>query len=146
MVTIDIAKKLKEVKDFSVFMDNGYFLKDGIEYYKPRIDALYTSRVGERFWGLSYYDFEDGEEPKNGEDIIFAPDEEDILRWLRKEKKLYICIDLGSSGWFWDIHRIGNDGSSEFWYGNIASNRYDLKTYDEAVNDSISYLLDNNII
>ena len=82
----------------------------------------------------------------DGEDIIFAPNETEVLDWLRKEKRLYICIDLGSSGWFWDIHRIGTDGVSEFWYGNIASNRYDLKTYEEPVNDSISYLLDNNII
>ena len=36
-------------------------------------------------------------------DLVDAPTISQILKWLREEKKIHICIDIYDDGWFFDI-------------------------------------------
>lgn len=86
-VTYDLAVKLKE-KGFDSFCENGYFLKNGIEYSIPNDNSVLVSSIGEIIFNTELCWFE--EEIEYGRDIIYAPTISQVLKWLRKEKNVHI--------------------------------------------------------
>lgn len=89
MVSFEIAKKLKE-KKYDEYCDNGYFLKDGLEYLLPFNDHVFTTIKGQRIFDIGFCTFEG--EFNNETDIVKAPKITDILSWLRKKYKIYVVI------------------------------------------------------
>lgn len=59
-----------------------------------------------------------------------------VLKWLRDEKGIHVCIALGEfSDWMYDVSRI--DGNM------FCKAEDDFKSYEQAVLAGIEYVLDN---
>ena len=71
---------------------------------------------------------------------IPAPTISQVLKWLRKEKKIHITIDIWGRTWGYDILALPS-GSSLHWTA------YDEKinSYEQAALAGIEYYLDNFI-
>ena len=77
---------------------------------------------------------------------VSAPFISQVLKWLREEKKIFICIDLLESGYCYDIQKnvVIKDGEFDFDVVALMTGCYD--TYEQAVVAGIEYVLDNNLI
>ena len=121
-VHFEISKKLKE-KGFpqspDYFNYSNYYDWDGLR----KIHSL----SNESAW----YD------PNISRDnIYFAPTISQVLKWLREEKGIHVCIMLGEfSDWVYDVSRID---------GNMFCKAEDgFKSYEQAALAGIEYVLDN---
>lgn len=70
---------------------------------------------------------------------IAAPTISQVLKWLRKEKKIHLYIDIDDKGWFFEIKYLK---TFKVLNPNLIG-RYD--TYEEAALAGIEYILDNLI-
>lgn len=142
-VTFKIAHKLKE-KGFpqrpDYFNYSSYYYWDGLR----KIHSLSNASV--------WFD------PNiNRENIYFAPTISQVLKWLRKEKKIHIepCIladvDTDADGkiityytyWSFSIISIESGDMIYFEYEHMDDRRFD--SFEEAALVGIEYVLDNLI-
>jgi hypothetical protein len=71
-------------------------------------------------------------------DDVSAPTISQVLKWLREEKGIHVCIALGEfSDWMYDVARI--DGNM------FCKAEDDFKSYEQATLAGIEYVLDNLI-
>lgn len=120
LVTVKIAEKLKEKGFPQHICDTGYIIEND---EKNR----YNTGDKEVVWKI----------PKDYM-YIAAPTIAQALKWLRKEHKLHICIDLDvNKNWFYSIEGIINNT-------NITDTS-DYSSYEEAAISGIGYVLDTLI-
>lgn len=77
-----------------------------------------------------------------------APTTSQVLKWLRKEKKIHISIDIYDDGWFFDITSFykSDTGVYEIELPYKSSNvTPDYDSYEQAALAGIEYVLDNLI-
>ena len=97
-VTFDIAKKLKE-KGFDCKYPFAMYDEDG-DFY-PLFTSCDEDEDSKCIFGKRmYYGYDDFIGDK---DAVIAPTISQVLKWLRDEKKIHICIDIYDDGWFFDI-------------------------------------------
>jgi hypothetical protein len=71
-------------------------------------------------------------------DDVSAPTISQVLKWLREEKGIHVCIALGEfSDWMYDVARI--DGHM------FCKAEDDFNSYEQATLAGIEYVLDNLI-
>ena len=121
-VNFELAKKLKE-KGFDEACYNYY---EPLKHCLSKLKTQFTNKEGE------YYG------------IITAPTISQVLKWLRKEKKLYVGVTYSPK----------IEGSQDFFYatiqyiGDYKKTIYPDDNYDnweEAALNGINYVLDNLI-
>lgn len=125
-VSFEIAKKLKE-KGFpqrpDYFNYSSYYDWDGLR----KIHSLCNASV--------WFD------PNISRDnIYFAPTIPQVLKWLRNEKKIHICIDFNGDippKWYYQIAIYGST--------DIAADGYGYNDYETAVLAGIEYVINNLI-
>lgn len=75
---------------------------------------------------------------KDSDRLIDAPTISQVLKWLRDEKGIHVCIALGEfSDWMYDVSRI--DGNM------FCKAEDDFKSYEQATLAGVNYCLDNLI-
>lgn len=125
-VNFEIAKKLKE-KGFKE-QCLAYYTKDSGFYY----NTSYGSDVENAFKSFN-------SRPNHicGKRID-APTISQVLKWLREEKGIHVCITLGEfSDWVYDVSRID---------GNMFCKAEDgFESYEQAALAGVNYCLDNLI-
>lgn len=125
-VSFDLAKKLKE-KGYPQKPDN----ISCMPYYEYDDVANYTALCNEIVWHMS-------SEPRDN--IFAAPAIHKVLKWLREEKKIHICIGICIAPTFsWDYEIVNLDDDCYIH----AECGYD--SYEDAASNGISYILDNLI-
>lgn len=128
-VNFEIAKKLKEKG----------FKEECLAYYHTDGELLYNKdqyRGGDLKSLLRSYN----SLPKNpiGVEQIDAPTISQVLKWLREEKGIHVCIALGEfSDWMYDVSRV--DGNM------FCKAEDDFKSYEQAVLAGVNYCLENLI-
>lgn len=125
-VSFEIAKKLKE-KGFKE-QCLAYYTKDSCFYY----NTSYGSDVENAFKSFN-------SRPNHicGKRID-APTISQVLKWLRDEKGIHVCIALGEfSDLMYDVSRI--DGNM------FCKAEDDFKSYEQAALAGIEYAIDNLI-
>lgn len=125
-VSFELAQKLKE-KGFKE-QCLAYYTKDSGFYY----NTSYGSDVENAFKSFN-------SRPNHicGKRID-APTISQVLKWLRHEKGIHVCIALGEfSDWMYDVSRI--DGNM------LCKAEDDFKSYEQAALAGIEYVLDNLI-
>lgn len=149
IVSFDLAKKLKE-KGFKMPTKNIIAMYDeyGVLYPLTTSADYVKCTDGTRYKG--YYDYEDFD----GYDYI-APIISQVLKWLREEKKIHICINIDYQQiWYWDIYEISFNalflGSNEESYQSyeevdIDDTKRGYQSYEQAALAAIEYTLDNLI-
>ena len=71
-------------------------------------------------------------------DDIAAPTISQVLKWLREEKKIHICVDFdGDMNWYYQIAIYGST--------NIAADGYGFKLYEDAMLAGIDSVFNNLI-
>ena len=133
-VSFDLAKKLKE------------------KGFREKCLAFYTSTKSFYYNNTNVCsDVEDLLECCNESeeyDDIDAPTISQVLKWLRQEKKIHICIDIYDDGWFFDTASFYKEDTEvyEIEWSYMSSNvtpHYD--SYEQAAIAGIEYILDNLI-
>lgn len=81
-----------------------------------------------------------------GRNFIDAPTISQVLKWLRKEKKIFICIDLLESGYCYDIQKNVVINNTEFDFDVVMLMTGCYETYELAALAGIEYVIDNNLI
>lgn len=121
-VTYQIALKLKE-KGFPQVKDNTLAMyNENGEWF-----SLATNLDEDEYW---FENFDDRD--------CVCPTIEQVFTWLRKEHKLYVCIDLDmNKNWFYSIEGIDSD----FSY----TDTFDHTSYEGAAVSGICYILDKLI-
>ena len=71
-----------------------------------------------------------------------------VLKWLREEKNIHICIDIYDDGWFFDVASFYKADTDVYeidlpYKSSNATPDYD--TYEQAALAGIEYVLDNFI-
>jgi hypothetical protein len=123
LVTYQIALKLKE-KGFDIPCEMYYHIHDDIE------DSI-MSLESTGGW-CDFYN------SKNRYRCA-APDIPQVLKWLRKEKSIYVTVYVGHEDWFeYRIVQLINN--------KRCSSNHVYKTYDDAILAGIEYVLNNNLI
>lgn len=125
-VTFEIAKKLKE-KGFKEECFARYYCSDKSYFernsYHPDTESVFYCYNNDEDLGRFYID---------------APTISQVLKWLRKEKKMHIIIPASfDEGYWWEV-RDFNRKISEY-----SNNEY--TSYEEAATDGIKYVLNNLI-
>lgn len=116
-VNFKLAQKLKE---------KGFSLEKAEIYGKFDNDGLFHPQLY-----FNYIETMDCDE-------IIAPTISQVLKWLRDEKGIHVCIALGEfSDWMYDVSRI--DGNM------FCKAEDDFESYEQAVLAGIEYVLDNLI-
>ena len=125
-VTFEIAKKLNEKgfreECFARYHcgDKAYF---GINSYHPDTESIFYCYNNDEDLGRFYID---------------APTIEQVLNWLRKEKKIYVSIEVEREDWF--EYKIVQTTKNT----RCNSTRV-YETYDDAMIEGIKYVLYNLI-
>lgn len=131
-----LAKKLKE-KGFRELC-LAYYTNDDTLYYN------YSHKAG-----ASYIDcyLSHNLMPKDSVSgkFVDAPTISQVLDWLRKEKKISICIDLLKSGYCYDIQKNVVINNAEFDFDVVALMTGCYETYELAAIAGIEYVIDNLI-
>ena len=83
---------------------------------------------------------------KGSEDVISAPTQSLLQRWLREEKGVTICVDIFDDGWFFDISTFYKQDTGVYevdipYKSSNVSPVYD--TYELALEDALKYVLEN---
>lgn len=77
----------------------------------------------------------------SNDDIMYhvvTPTISQVLKWLRKEKKIHICVDFdGDMNWYYQIAIYGST--------DIAADGYGYNDYEISTLAGIEYVLDNLI-
>lgn len=125
-VTFELAKKLKEKG----------FKEECLAYYTTDIDFFYNTTLdSEVVTGFKSFN-------SNPNSIcwkrIDAPTIHQVLKWLRKEKKMHIIIPASFDEDYWWVVRDFNREISEF-----SDNEFN--SYEKAVIAGIEYVIDNLI-
>lgn len=123
-VTFDIANKLKE-KGFNWTCSH---------YYRTKSKDLFMIFPREDW--------------SNIEERINAPTISQVLKWLREEKKIHICIDIYDDGWFFDIASYYKEDTDVYeiklpYKSSKVTPDYD--SFEQAALAGIEYSLDNLI-
>ena len=136
-VTFEISKKLK---------DKG-FREKCLAYYDVEYDAgffynkLYSFVLGPCQYTDLLMSYNSGDIPSNldaSDNCIDAPTISQVLKWLRKEKKIHICVDFDRDmNWF---YQIAIHGSTD-----IAADGDGYNDYEIAVLAGIECVLNNFI-
>ena len=125
-VSFEIANKLKEkgfpqTPDYYYVNYSSYYEWDGLR----KIHPLSNSSV--------WFD------PNISRDnLYFAPIISQVLEWLRKEKKIYVSVEVEREDWF--EYKIVQTIKNTRCTGNHV-----YETYDDAMLAGIEYVLDNLI-
>lgn len=140
-VSFELAKMLKEKG----------FREKCLAYYdaEDNVGLLYNTQYSNELLPCQYTDllasYNSGDIAANldtSDNCIDAPTFSQVLKWLRKEKKIYICVDVCEIGWFFCINKsIDTDYSYDVEPSEIEY--YDC--YDAAVLMGIEYVLDSLI-
>ena len=137
-VPYKLAVKLKE-KEFNELC-LAYYTNDETLYYN------YSHKAG-----ASYTDcyLSHNLMPKDSVSgkFVDAPTISQVLKWLREEKKIYICIDIYTDGWLFDISTCEKEDelfSTEFLFMS-RSETISYPSYEECALEGIKYVLDNFI-
>lgn len=130
-VTFEIAKKLKErgFKDECFYC---YRNRDGKLYANPLYGNDCETYITSNELLYSHN--------SNVSSRIDAPTISQVLKWLRNEKKIHICIDFNGDippKWYYQIAIYGST--------DIAADGYGYNDYETAVLTGIEYVLDNLI-
>lgn len=116
-VSFEIAKKLKE-KGFSLEKTEIYGKFDSDGLFHPQLYFNYIETM----------DYNE----------IDAPTISQVLKWLREEKKIHICVDFdGDMNWYYQIAIYGST--------DIAADGYGYNDYELSALAGIEYVLDNLI-
>ena len=127
LVNYSIGKKLQE---------KGYPHGYNRFGYRP----IYSDECTIKYlWDIGAY-----EEDYYGENIP-CPTIDEVLEWLRKEKKLHIIAEISDSGWYYTIYP-----NIRWENGKLTSDKYIMsfkhkESYAQAVLAGIEYALDNLI-
>ena len=146
-VTFELAKKLKEKG----------FKQKCLAYYdvEDNVGLLYNTQYTDEALPCQYTDLlqchntgEAETQPDDSGFCVDAPTIFQVLKWLREEKKIHICIDIYDDGWFFDIASFykGDTGVYEIEWPYKSSNvtpNYD--SFEQAAIAGIEYCLDNLI-
>lgn len=131
-VSFEIAKKLKE-KGFQeeclchyVDVDLVYNIESPI----ANNQLLFCHNKYDNIWHRDNYD---------------APTISQVLKWLRKEKKMHIIVEISDSGWYYTIYP-----SIRWENGILKSDKYIMSfknkdSYEAAALSGIEYVLNNFI-
>lgn len=125
-VSYELAVKLKE----KGFNDNCH------AYYEPLKHCLNFSRV-----------FKTNSLAENYK-CVTAPTISQVLKWLREEKKIHICINIYDDGWFFDVSSFykADTGVYEIKLPYMSSNvTPDYDSYEQATLAGIKFCLNNLI-
>lgn len=81
-------------------------------------------------------------------DDVSAPTISQVLKWLREEKKIHICIDIYDDGWFFDIASFYKEDTGVYeiklpYKSSKVTPDYD--SFEQAALAGIEYSLDNLI-
>lgn len=136
-VTFEIAKKLKE-KGFREKCLAYYDVEDnvGLLYNMQYSDKLCPCQYTDLL--VSYNSDAISSDLDTSGNCIDAPTISQALKWLRKEKKIHICVDFdGDMNWYYQIAIYGST--------DIAADGYGYNGYEEAILCGIEYVLDNLI-
>lgn len=125
-VTFDIAKKLKD-KGFKEECFARYYCSDKIYFernsYHPDTESIFYCYNNDEDLGRFYID---------------APTISQVLKWLRKEKKMHIIIPASfEDGYWWEVRDFNREISE---YSCVEDT-----SYEEAAISGIEYVLDNLI-
>ena len=142
-VTFEIAKKLKE-KGFDCKYPFAMYDEDG-DFY-----PLFTSCDEDEdsnciFGKRMYYGYDDFIGDK---DAVIAPTISQVLKWLREDKKIHICIDIYDDGWFFDIASFYKEDTGVYeiklpYKSSKVTPDYD--SFEQAALAGIEYVLNNLI-
>lgn len=149
VVSFDLAKRLKE-KGFDY---KGLFVYNKEQIINPEIvkafgelsdDGYYelTKEGGGRLdWDFVYideYELLQYRDVKAERDIVKAPTISQVLKWLREEKKIHICVDFDKDMiWYYQI--------AEYHTTSYKHQQYGYNSYEETAIAGIEYVLDNLI-
>ena len=127
-VTFDLAKKLKEKGFPQHWSDNDYIVEN--EYEDNFEIGCYYNRcfIPEHIV------------------TIAAPTIYQVLKWLREEKRIHICIDIYDDGWFFDIASFHKEdtGVYEIKLPYMSSNVTPVyHSFEQAALAGIEYAIDN---
>lgn len=146
IVPFEIAKKLKEKgfreKCLLHYESTGGFYSNSIDTYdRPNQE-------------LDYSDFLKCFNEGNSIGLIDAPTISQVLKWLRKEKKIYLCPcvitdyedDYQPHITFWSFIVINIESGDSIYreYEHKDEKRFD--SYELAALAGIEYVIDNNLI
>ena len=131
-VTYEIAKMLKE-KGYNCELPYAMYNEIGQFCLLTTSAPYHVCESGYKY--REYYDYNDFD--KN--DFI-APTISQVLKWLRKEKKIHISIDIWGRTWGYDILNLPS-GNSLHWTA------YDenINNYEQAALAGIEYVIDSLI-
>lgn len=129
-VSFEIAKKLKE-KGFTCKLP--FAMYNEIRQFCLLTTSAHYHVCASGYKYREYYDYGDFDEY----DYI-APTIDQVLEWLRKEKKIYVLIEVEYEDWF--EYKI-----VQTIKGIRGSNTRVYETFEEAVLAGIEYALDNLI-
>ncbi len=139
-VIFEIAKKLKE-KGFDCKYPLAIYDEGGLFY------PLFTSCDEDGILGKRlYYDYEDFLDNKS---VIIAPTISQVLKWLRKEKKIHFEFVAAAYGYNVIISQTPEAGGTDYYYSHMnddgpnAGGAWDR--YEDAALYCINYALDNLI-
>ena len=115
------------------------------ELAKKLKEKGYPQRCGGKYDMIGACYFKDGRLYEDGciapiEDCFTAPRIDQVLKWLREEKKIHIAIDIWGRTWGYDILTLPS-GSSSHWTA------YDdkINSYEQSALAGIEYVLDDLI-
>lgn len=134
-VTFEIAKKLKE-KGFSLNKEDIEFIGCRL-IFSDKCTIKRISTIGA--YNKEYF----------GENID-CPTISQVLKWLRNEKKIWICVNPVKSGFettIYDSVKQYYNGEYGGWmyYNNLVTTLHFGLNYENSVIDGIKYVLDNLI-
>lgn len=129
-VSFSLAKKLKE-KGFTCKLPFAMYDETGQFYLLTTSAPYHVCDSGYKY--REYYDYEDFDEYE-----YIAPTISQVLKWLRKEKKIYVLIEVEYEDWF--EYKI-----VQTIKGIRGGNTRVYETFEEAVLAGIEYVLDNLI-
>lgn len=137
-VPFEIAKKLEE-KGFREECFARYYCSDKAYFeensYNPDTESIFYCYNNDEDLGRFYID---------------APTISQVLKWLRNEKKIWICVNPVKSGFettIYDSVKQYYNGEYGGWmyYNNLVTTLHFGLNYENSVIDGIKYVLDNLI-
>ena len=136
-VNFKLAQKLKE-KGFADKCLTYYDVKDNVGIL---FNTQYTDDISPCQYTDLLQSHNNGTATKQQDDseyCIDCPTISQVLKWLRDEKGIHVCIMLGEfSDWVYEVSRI---------YGNVfCEAEDDFKSYEQAALAGVNYCLDNLI-
>ena len=135
-VTFELAKKLKE-KGFRELC-LAYYTNDDTLYYN------YSHKAGACYKDCYLSHNLMPKDSVSGK-FVDAPTISQVLKWIRLEKNIHICIDIYETGWFFCINKNIDTDYETFSYDIEPTDIEYYDCYDSAVLRGIAYVIDNLI-